>query len=99
MRGGRGPAWLPLEDAEILNGLAQGKTAKGIAKQFPRRSLFAVERRIKVLTGGKDTRPSGVPVRLSMRIPQAFYDVWKLESELLGMTFSRYIREKLFGGR
>lgn len=92
--------WSEIDDADILLFLAQGKTHKGIARYFPKRSLYAVQRRIKVLTAGKrPCRPKGVPVNLSMRLPVAMHDQWKIEAELLGMTFARYIREKLVGGR
>ena len=99
MKRGRGEAWTAFEDAEILNGLALGKTDKGIAKLLPDRTLAAVQFRVKVLTRGKERRPSGVAMRLSMRIPAAIHEQWKIEAELLGMTLSRYVREKLVGGR
>lgn len=98
-RGQRAARWTAVEDADIMIGRVLGKTHKGIAKVLPGRTQHAVSLRIRKLVGKVEPRPDTRAVQVSMRIPNAIYDYWLNESQLLGMTLSRYIREKLIGGR
>lgn len=95
----RGAPWTSDEDADIIMGRRQGKTVKGIAMHMPHRTIAAVGSRVRMLCGKRPRAELGIPIRLSMRLPPAFHEVWTNESRLLGMTLARYIREKLVGGR